>query len=81
VLVRLGRYPEVLRQAAAQAEPSVLSNWLLGLARELNSWYVEHRVLGVEPPLGAARLRLIECSKLVLANGLQLLGIGAPQEM
>ena len=81
VLARLGRYPEVLRQAAREAEPSVLSTWLLGLARELNSWYVEHRVLGDDAPLGAARLALIESCKSVLANGLQLLGLATPQEM
>jgi arginyl-tRNA synthetase len=59
----------------------VLSNWLLALAREVNSWYVEHRVLGVEAPLGAARLELVAGCKSVLANGLHLLGIGAPEEM
>jgi arginyl-tRNA synthetase len=81
VLLRLGRYPEVLRQAAAAAEPSVLSTWLLALCRELNSWYVEHRVLGVEPAVGRARLELVGACKSVLANGLQILGIGAPEEM
>jgi arginyl-tRNA synthetase len=81
VLTTLGRFPDVVRQAAAEAEPSVLSNWLLALAREVNSWYVEHRVLGVEAPLGAARLELVAGCKSVLANGLHLLGIGAPEEM
>jgi arginyl-tRNA synthetase len=77
----LGRFGEVLRSAAARAEPSELSTWLLALARDLNSWYVDHRVLGVEPALGAARLRLIRASKCVLGNGLRLLGMAAPEEM
>ncbi len=81
VLVRLARYPEVLRLAAAQAEPSELSVYLLGLARELNSWYVDHRVLGVEPALGAARMALVRASKCVLHNGLRCLGLSAPEEM
>jgi arginyl-tRNA synthetase len=81
VLTSLGRFPDVVRQAAAEAEPSLVSTWLLGLAREVNGWYVEHRVLGVEAPLGAARLALVACCKSVLANGLRLLGIGAPEEM
>jgi len=81
VLVRLGRLPEVVRQAAAAAEPSELSTWLLGLCRELNSWYVEHRVLGPEGPLSAARLKLVEACKTALSNGLHLLGVAAPEEM
>jgi arginyl-tRNA synthetase len=81
VLASLGRFPDVVRQAAAEAEPSLVSSWLLGLAREVNGWYVEHRVLGVEAPLGAARLELVAGCKSVLANGLRLLGMGAPEEM
>src|SRR5688572_2932170 len=46
ILVRLGRFPDVVRGAAEHAEPSELSTALLALARELNSWYAEHRVLG-----------------------------------
>ena len=81
ILVRLGRLPEVIRLAAEHAEPSELSSWLLGLSREVNSWYVEHRVLGVEPELSAARLRLVGACKCILSNGLRLLGIAAPDEM
>jgi len=81
ILVRMGRLPEVIRSAALHAEPSELSTWLLGLSREVNSWYVEHRVLGVEPELSGARLRLVAACKSVLHNGLRLLGIAAPDEM
>ena len=81
VLTRLGRFPDVVRQAAADAEPSVLSTWLLGLCRELNSWYVEHRVLTDDAALTAARLQLIKSCKSVLETGLRLLGIRAPEEM
>jgi arginyl-tRNA synthetase len=81
ILVRLARFPEAVRGAARRAEPSEISTWLLGLARELNSWYAEHRVLGVEPPLSAARLRLVSAAKCVLGNGLRLLGLARPDEM
>ena len=81
VLVRLARFGEVVESAAARAEPSEVSTYLLTLARELNSWYAEHRVLGVEPELSAARLELVRACKCVLSNGLRLLGIGAPEEM
>ena len=81
ILLRLGRFPDVVRGAAERAEPSEISMALLALARELNSWYAEHRVLGVEPALSAARLRLVTASKSVLGNGLRILGLAPPEEM
>lgn len=81
ILLRLGRFPDVVRSAAEHAEPSEISNALLSLARELNSWYAEHRVLGVEAALSAARLRLVAASKCVLGNGLRILGLARPEEM
>jgi arginyl-tRNA synthetase len=81
ILVRLGRFPELVRSAAAHAEPSEISVYLLALCREINTWYAEHRVLGNEPGLTAARLALIRASKSVLGNGLRLLGVAAPEEM
>jgi arginyl-tRNA synthetase len=81
VLLRLGQFPDVVRSAADHAEPSEVTVYLLGLCRELNNWYVQHRVLGQDAPLTAARLALISASKNVIANGLQLLGIAAPEEM
>ncbi len=81
VLIRLGQFPSVVQSAAEHAEPSEVTVYLLGLCRELNNWYVQHRVLGQEASLTAARLALISASKNVIANGLQLLGIAAPEEM
>jgi arginyl-tRNA synthetase len=81
ILVRMARFPDAVHGAARRAEPSEISIWLLGLARELNSWYAEHRVLGVEPALSAARLRLVAAAKCVLGNGLRLLGLARPEEM
>jgi arginyl-tRNA synthetase len=81
ILMRLSRLSDVVRSAAAHNEPSEVSNYLLALARELNSWYAENRVLGEAPPITAARLALIRASKSVLSNGLGLLGITALEAM
>jgi arginyl-tRNA synthetase len=81
LLIRLSQFPEVVRSAAEHAEPSEVTVYLLGLCRELNNWYVQHRVLGQEPALTSARLALVRSSKTVIANGLRLLGLAAPQEM
>ena len=83
VLLALVRYPEVLRAAAAAAEPSLVSNYLLGLCREASTWYAnrENQVLGQEAGVTAARLRLVDAVRRVLEHGLGLLGVAAPDEM
>jgi arginyl-tRNA synthetase len=81
VLLGLGRYPQVLRTAVAQAEPSLLSQYLLALCRDINTWYAKERVLGAEPGAAAARLALADACKSVVASGLGLLGVASPEEM
>jgi arginyl-tRNA synthetase len=81
VLLALGRFPAALQSAAEHAEPSELTAWLLATSREVNNWYVGHRVLGQAPPLTAARLALVRASKAVISNGLRLLGVAALEEM
>ncbi len=81
ILVRLARYPDVIASAARRAEPSEVTNYLLVLARETNSWLAAQRVLGQQPAVTRARLALCAAAKAVLANGLRILGIAAPTEM
>ncbi len=81
ILLALGRYGEVIANAARRAEPSAVSQYLLGLCRDVNSWYAGHRVLGEDPGLTSARLALVRGTKDVVRLGLGLLGIAAPHEM
>lgn len=81
ILMLLGRYPEVVGSAARRAEPSEISRYVLDLCREINSWYVQHRVLVEEEDLRASRLALVQGAKIVISNGLRLLGVKAPEEM
>jgi arginyl-tRNA synthetase len=83
VLLLLGRYPSVVRTAAAKAEPSELAQYLLALCREYNSWLADraNKVLGEAPAVTAARLALVRGVKIAVANGLELLGLSAPEEM
>lgn len=81
VILCLGRYPDAIRTAAAEAEPSHLTQFILNLCRETNSWYANHRVLGEAPELTAARLALVEAASSVVRAGLTMLGVPAPQEM
>lgn len=81
ILMRLARYPESVRSAAAHCEPSELSTFLIGLAREISSWLTDNRVLGEAPGVCAARLALVHHARIVLANGMELLGLAHPSEM
>ncbi|MCB9915517.1 MAG: arginine--tRNA ligase [Planctomycetes bacterium] len=81
VLLALGRFPDVLRSAGEHAEPSEVTSWVLGLCREVNGWYTNHRVLGQEPGVTAARLALVEAARLTIGRALGLLGVAAPEEM
>jgi arginyl-tRNA synthetase len=74
-------FPETVADAAETFEPQRLTTWLRDLAAAFHPFYHNHRVLGVEPGLQAARLALCEGIRLTLANGLTLLGVNAPEQM
>ncbi|MFW6162683.1 MAG: arginine--tRNA ligase [Planctomycetota bacterium] len=75
-------YPRAVRDAAAACNPARLAGHVLDLARAFASFYHDHPVLQAETPgLVAARLQLIRAAQAVLANGLGLLGIEAPEKM
>lgn len=81
ILVALGRYGDVLESAARNAEPSEVTTYVLGLAREVNSWVAKERVLGQAKEVTAARLALVRGARQVIGNALAILGVGAPLEM
>jgi arginyl-tRNA synthetase len=75
LILELSRYPDVLREAAASYEPSVIANYVLALAHALHASYSKLRVKGEAPHLAQARLLLFSVVKNVLASGLRILGI------
>jgi arginyl-tRNA synthetase len=81
VLKLLAEYPAVVARAAETLEPHRVIAYLEDLARGVNAWYHHHRVLGEPTPVERARLMLARAAQLVLANGLTLLGIAAPERM
>lgn len=81
LLRRLPQYPELLEQAALEYEPHRLANYLRELATDLHSYYTAHMFLVEDASLRNARLALIKATGLVLSNGLQLLGVAAPEHM
>jgi arginyl-tRNA synthetase len=81
LLRRLYRYPEVVAGAATGREPHRVARYLQDLAADFHTFYNSHRVLVDDEGLRTARLALVEAVRQVLANGLGLLGVAAPDRM
>ncbi len=82
VLRAIEAYPRKVEQAAREYEPSVVAKHLLDTASALNAFYQQHRVKDAPTPeLRAARAALVDATRTVIANGLGLLGIEAPERM
>jgi arginyl-tRNA synthetase len=74
-------YPDLLQSAAEALAPHRLTVYLQELAGLLHRYYFAHRVVTDDAALTQARLLLVTAVKIVLQNGLQLLGIRAPEQM
>ena len=81
LLKRLDQYPELIANAAQRSEPHSVANYLRELAGEFHAWYNAHKMLVEDQPLRDARLALSEAVRQVIANGLDLLGVSAPEAM
>ncbi len=75
------RFPEIMTLCAETLEPQKLVNYLFDLAGVFHKFYTECRVIGDEKELTLARLTLTDATRIILANGLRVLGISAPQSM
>ena len=81
LMARLAQYPEVLAQAAEELAPHTLAFYLKDLAADFHAFYNAERVLVDDAGLRNARLALLLASRQVLRNGLDLLGVSAPERM
>ncbi|MBI0415418.1 MAG: arginine--tRNA ligase, partial [Nitrosospira sp.] len=81
LLQKLIDYPEVVDTAAKELSPHLIAFYLRDLASEFHSYYNATRFLIPEIPLRLARLTLIAAIRQVLANGLIMLGVNAPNKM
>jgi len=81
LLTELMRFPEVVQVSAAQRSPQIMAGYLRELAADLHAFYNAQPVLSAEEELRNARLGLAAATRQVLANGLGLLGVSAPESM
>ena len=77
----LAQYPEELHLAARDYDPSRINRYLAALAGDFHRFYNACRIKGEEPAVLRARLKLADSVRAVLANGLGLLGVSAPEKM
>ncbi len=81
VLKLLDSYPDVILSAAEKYEPCYVSRFLVDLAQAFGKFYLTCNIAKAEDGVKKARLMLVKAVKSVLKDGLELLGIKAPEKM
>ncbi|HEU4487458.1 MAG TPA: arginine--tRNA ligase [Povalibacter sp.] len=78
---RLTYYPELLENAASALEPHQVVHYLRDLAADFHTYYNAHQFIVDDVNLRNARLNLVAATRQIIANGLKLLGVSAPERM
>jgi arginyl-tRNA synthetase len=81
LLQRLAEYPQVVETAALELAPHIVAYYLKDLAGDLHSYYNAQQFLVEDEAVKHARLALVYATRFVVQNGLQLLGVSAPEKM
>ena len=81
LMTTLSRYPEVLELAAVNRAPQHMVHYLRDLANDFHTYYNAHGFIVDEANLRDARLYLVSATQTVIANGLTILGVSAPESM
>jgi arginyl-tRNA synthetase len=81
LIKRVSAFPEVVRQCAAQRAPHALVHYLRDLANDFHTNYSAHQFIVDDAGLRDARLDLALATQTVIRNGLDLLGVSAPETM
>jgi len=77
----LSKYPEVLAGATKRLEPHAVANYLRDVAAEFHSFYNAHKIMEADQGISLARLALATATQQVIASGLRILGVSAPEAM
>ena len=74
-------FEELILKLSSNLEPQVLANYLFDLATSFHKYYAHYKIINEDTELTDARIILIESIKIVLRNGLTILGISCPSRM
>ncbi|MBR0507518.1 MAG: arginine--tRNA ligase [Clostridia bacterium] len=81
LLKAIAALPEAVKSAAEKYEPYVVARAVMQVANAFNRFYYEQRIMADDPAIRAARLALCDAARQTLKNGLNLLGLIAPERM
>ena len=81
LIKRLSEFPEMVLHASVELAPHTIANYLKDCAADLHSYYNDTKFLVENEDEKLARLTLIRATQIVLRNGLDLLGVNAPEKM
>jgi arginyl-tRNA synthetase len=81
LVAKLAEYPDMLTHAADELAPHAVAFYLRELAAEFHSFYNAERVLVDDAKERDARIALLAATRQVLANGLAMIGVSAPERM
>ena len=81
LMTSMSRYPEILELAANNRAPQHVVHYLRDLANDFHTYYNAHAFIVDDADLRDARLYLVTAARVVIANGLGILGVSAPEKM
>lgn len=81
LLKKINHFEDEVLHSGENFEANRITSYLEELAAAFHKFYTFSRILGTEKNLAEARLALAEASKIVIANGLEILGVSAPEKM
>lgn len=81
LMKKIARYPEILEVSARDFAPHYLTVYLQDIADAFHNYYEKQRILTEDVVVSGQRLRLLMALRIILGNGLGLLGVGAPEKM
>lgn len=81
LIKKLGEYPELIASAAKERAVHRVAHYVHDLAGLFHSFYNQCRILGVDPELQQARIKLVKATQHVLRHALNILGVSAPERM
>lgn len=81
LLKAIAAFPEAVNTAAEKYEPYVVARSVIAVCAAYNKFYYEQRIMTDDVRLKTARLALTDATRQVISNGLQLLGLKAPERM
>jgi len=81
LIVKMINFPEIIKGAYDKMDPQIISNYLEDLAAKFHKYYANFRIITDDKKLSCARLFLIDSIRIILNNGLNILGIKAKERM